>query len=103
MWKLTVVAEAKPLIVLVVARTCLRSIIVVSSAPTATVYAIDTSSNNIVNDAAASAVFVTAMLVTTVVVDAGTVYRVVLDVAAAPRKSAFDTVAISYYFLLVVI
>jgi hypothetical protein len=28
------------------------------------------------------------------------VYRVVLDVAAAPRKSALVAVAISYYFLL---
>jgi hypothetical protein len=43
------------------------------------------------------------MLVITVVVDAGTVYRVVLDVAAAVLASAFDTVAISYYFLLVVV
>jgi hypothetical protein len=103
MWKLTVVAEAKPLIVLVVARTCLRSIIVVSNPPTVTVVPIDTSSNNKVNVASLVTVLVTAMLVTTVVVDAGTVYRVVLDVAAAPRKSVFDTVAISYYFLLVVI
>jgi hypothetical protein len=37
------------------------------------------------------------MLVITVVVDEGTVYRVALDVAADVRTSAFVTVAISYY------
>jgi hypothetical protein len=41
------------------------------------------------------------MLVTTVVVDAGTVYRVVLDVAAAPLASTLVVVAISYYLLIV--
>jgi hypothetical protein len=39
-----------------------------------------------------------AMLVTTVVVDAGTVYRVVpVDVVAAPLKRALVVVAIIYY------
>jgi hypothetical protein len=37
------------------------------------------------------------MFVITVVVDAGTVYSVVLDVAAAPLKRALVVVAISYY------
>jgi hypothetical protein len=55
----------------------------------------------IVNVAAVAAELVTTMLVTTVVVDAGTVYRVVLDVAAAVLASALLNVAISYYFLLV--
>jgi hypothetical protein len=50
-----------------------------------------------------AAVLVTTMLVTTVVVDAGTVYRVVLDVAAAALARALLTVAISYYFLLVIL
>jgi len=100
MWKLIVVAEANPLIVFVVASTCFISIIVESYAPTVTVVAIDTSSSSKLNVPAEPAVLVTTMLVTTVVVDAGTVYRVVLDVAAAPLKSALDVVAISYYFLL---
>jgi hypothetical protein len=43
------------------------------------------------------------MLVTTAVVAEGVVYRVVLDVDAAPRKSAFDTVAISYYLSLLLV
>jgi hypothetical protein len=97
MWKLTVVADAKPLIVFVVARTCFKSIIVESYAPTVTVVAIDTSSSSKVNVADVAAVLVTTILVTTVVVDAGTVYKVALDVAAAPRNRALDVVAISYY------
>jgi hypothetical protein len=55
------------------------------------------SSSKIVNVAAVAAPLATAMLVTTVVVAEGVVYRVVLDVAAAPRKSTFEVVAISYY------
>ena len=48
--------------------------------------------------AADVAVFVTAIFVTTVVVDEfGTVYRVVLLVAAAVLASALLVVAISYY------
>jgi hypothetical protein len=43
------------------------------------------------------------MLVITVVVDDGTVYRVVLDVAAAVRTRAFVVVAISYYLSLLVV
>jgi hypothetical protein len=50
-----------------------------------------------------AAVLVTTMLVTTVVVDEGTVYRVALDVAAAVLARALLTVAISYYFLLVIL
>jgi hypothetical protein len=41
------------------------------------------------------------MLVIIVVVADGTVYKVALDVAAAPRKSAFEVVAISYYLSVV--
>jgi hypothetical protein len=48
------------------------------------------------------AVFVTAIFVTTVVVDEfGTVYSVVLDVDAAVLASALLVVAISYYLLFV--
>jgi len=50
-----------------------------------------------VNVPAELEVFVTPILVTTVVVDAGTVYSVVLDVAAAVLASALVVVAISYY------
>jgi IMP cyclohydrolase len=100
MWKLTVVADARPLIVFAVASTCFKSMTVESRAPTVTVVPIDTSSRSNVNVAAVDAVLVTTMLLTTVVVDDGTVYRVVLDVAAAPRKRALVAVAISYYFLL---
>jgi hypothetical protein len=56
-----------------------------------------TSSSNRVNVAEDDAVLATAILVTTVVVAEGVVYRVVLDVAAAPRKSTLEVVAISYY------
>jgi hypothetical protein len=48
-------------------------------------------------------VFVTAMLVTTVVVDDGTVYRVVEDVAAAVLARATVVVAISYYLSLIIL
>ncbi len=94
MWKLTVVADANPLIVFAVASTCFKSMTVESRAPTVTVVPIDTSSRSNVNVAAVDAVLVTTMLLTTVVVDDGTVYSVVLDVAAAPRNSAFVSVGI---------
>jgi hypothetical protein len=55
------------------------------------------SSSNRVNVAADAALLHTAMFVITVVVEDGTVYRVVLDVAAAPLKRALVVVAISYY------
>jgi len=85
MWKLTVIAEASPAIIFVAARTCLSDILIESFAAIATVVAIATPSKVRVNVAADAAVFVITISVTTVVVDAGTVYRVVLDVAAAPR------------------
>jgi|LakMenEpi03Aug12_release.lakeMendotaPanAssembly.Ray.scaffolds.fasta_scaffold881989_2 hypothetical protein len=53
-----------------------------------------------VNVAEVAAVFVTAIFVTTVVVDEfGTVYSVVLLVAAAVLASAFDVTAMSYCIL----
>jgi hypothetical protein len=45
-------------------------------------------------------VLVITISVTTVVVDAGTVYSVVLDVDAAPLKRILLVVAISYYLPL---
>ena len=56
-----------------------------------------TASKVIVNVAAVAAELVTTMLVITAVVDAGTVYRVALDVAAAVLARALVVVAISYY------
>lgn len=100
MWKLTVVAEASPVIVFVVARTCLREMLIESFAETGTAVAIDTPSSAKVKVAPEAAVLTTSISVTTVVVDAGTVYSVVLDVDAAPLKRTLVTVAISYYFLL---
>jgi hypothetical protein len=49
---------------------------------------------NVEDDAA---VLATTMFVTTVVVAEGTVYKVVLDVAAAVRASTLVVVAINYY------
>ena len=51
----------------------------------------------IVNVPADADVLATTMSVTTVVVADGTVYRVVLDVAAAVRARVFEIVASSYY------
>ena len=67
------VADAPPLIVCVVANTCLSGITVESYAPTVTVVAIDTSLSAIVKVPDVPAVLVTTMSVTTVVVDDGTV------------------------------
>jgi hypothetical protein len=75
----------------------LRSNIAVELAAIAASLNKSTESNVIVKVAAVDAELVTTMLVTTVVVDAGTVYRVVLDVAAAVLASALVVVAISYY------
>jgi hypothetical protein len=97
MWKLILVAEAPPLIVLPVAKTCFIGISVESVAATVTVVAIDTSSKAIVKVPEDPAVLTTIISVTTVVVEEGTVYSVVVVVVvAAPRKSAFEVVAISY-------
>jgi len=102
MWKLTVVADAPPAIIFGVAfagMTCLRSMMTVSFAAIETVVAIATPSMASVYVAPDAAVFVTMMLVTTVVVlVVGTVYKVVaVFVVAAPRKRTFEVVAISYY------
>jgi hypothetical protein len=97
MWKLTEVAEASPVIVCVVASTCFRSIYTVVFAAIAVVVCNATALSASVNVAAVPAVFVTAIFETTVVVDEGTVYSVVLDVAAAVLASTFVNVAISYY------
>ncbi len=61
------------------------------------------SSNKIVNVPAVDVPFATTMFVTTAVVEDGTVYSVVLDVAAAPLKRAFVNVAVSYYLRVLVV
>jgi hypothetical protein len=96
MWKLTVTADAKPAIILVVARTCLRSKnadeFAARDAPEITA----TPSSVIVKVAADAAVLATTMLVTTAVVSDGTVYSVADDVAAAVLARALVVVAICY-------
>jgi hypothetical protein len=87
--------------VFVVASTCFKSNIAVELAAIAVVVNKDVPFKPIVKVAADAAVLVTTMLVTTVVVDAGTVYSVALDVANALRASALLTVAISYYLQLI--
>ena len=97
MWKLTVVAEARPAITCVAASTCFRSIYTVEFAAIAVVVCNATALSVSVNVCADADVFVTAIFETTVVVAAGTVYSVVLDVAAAVLARTFVNVAISYY------
>jgi hypothetical protein len=101
MWNLTVVADARPAIIFVVATTCFKSNAAVELAAIAASLNRSTESSVIVNVAAVAAELVTTILVTTAVVDDGTVYRVVLDVAAAVRASAFVSVAIIYYLSVV--
>jgi hypothetical protein len=105
MWIDTAVVDAKPVITLGVPealRTCLRS------KPTSELAGIDTAgttttpSRAIVDVAADVAALANTILVTTVTVDVvGTVYSVVLDVAAAVRDSALDVTAIVYCILSV--
>jgi hypothetical protein len=95
MWKLIEVAEAPPLIVFPAARTCLMSSTDESFAPTVTVVAKLTSFRDIVKDPVDPEVFVTTMLVTTAMVLAGTVYKVVdVVVVAAPRNKTLGVVGI---------
>jgi len=101
MWKLIDVADAPPVMVLVVASTCFRSIYTVEFAAIAAVVCNAVLAPAVpipsVNVPAVPAVLVTAILVTTVVVDDGTVYStVVVVVVAAPRNSALVNVGIDY-------
>ena len=101
MWIDTAVVDAKPVITLGVALagiTCLRS------KPTSELAGIDTAGTTAIPSIAIVAVdaevaaLANTMLDTTVIVDVlGTVYRVVLDVAAAVLARAWVNVAISYY------
>jgi hypothetical protein len=89
------VAEAPPLIVVPAAKTCLISNTVESLADTLTVVAKFTLSKAIVYVPADPAVLVTTMLVTTAMVLAGTVYKVVdVVVVAAPRNKTLGVVGI---------
>ena len=62
-----------------------------------TVVAIDIPASDNVKVPAEPAVLAITMFVTIAVVADGTVYSVAEDVAKAPRASALDVVAISYY------
>ena len=96
-------ADADPEIILGVAFagiTCLQSMYTVEFAATDDPDCKATESISTLKVADDVAVFVTAIFVTTVVVDEfGTVYRVVLLVAAAVLASAFDVTAMSYCIL----
>ena len=98
-WNETVVADAPPVMVLVAAKGCLRSMNVVELAAIATVVARAVFAPAVpiarVKVPAVEVVFATAMLVTIQVVEAGTVPRtVVVVVVAAPRKKVVGVVAI---------
>lgn len=85
------------MIVSVAASTCFKSTKIVELASIDVPVSRSTSSSRIVAVTADVVVLVIPMLVTIVVVADGTVYSVVLDVAADVRASTLDVVAISYY------
>jgi hypothetical protein len=92
---LTVAADAPPVSVCVVARTCLISSDVIEKPLIATVGAITTPFREKVNVAGLDVVLVTTIFVITVDVEAGTVYKVVFVlVVAAPLKRTFAVLAI---------
>jgi hypothetical protein len=95
---LTVIADAKPVITFVVPTTCFKSITTVELAPSAFVLKISTPSITRVKVAAEDAELVIAILVIIAVVEAGTVYKVALEVANAPRANAVGVFGI--YVLL---
>ena len=97
MWKLIDVADARPVIVFVVVRTCLTSNIAVELAAIAVVVKRDIPSSASVNVPADDAVLVTTIFETTAVVLAGTVYSVADVNEAAVRAIVLVVVAISYY------
>ena len=104
MWKSTDVDDALPAMISVAGTTCFKS------KKADVLAAIDTLPSKsmllIVIDAvtAEPVGLQMTMFVTTAVVAPGVVYRVVPgDVVAAPLKSVFDVVAISYYLRLIVV
>jgi hypothetical protein len=97
MWKFTVVAVAKPVMVLVAFKTCFRSNDAIEFAATETAGRSTVPFRATVTFAAVPAVLVMMMLVTTAEVAAGVVYRVALEVAAAVLDRTFVVVAINYY------
>ena len=101
MWIDTAVVDAKPVITLGVA---LAGITCFISKPTTELAGIDTAGTTatpsiaiVAVDAEVAALANTMFDTTVIVVVVGTVYRVVLDVGAALRASAWVNVAISYY------
>jgi hypothetical protein len=97
MWKSTAVVDALPAIICVAGTTCFKSKKAVELAAIGMLP--KKSMLLIVIDAVAAAAdgLQITMFVTTAVVPAGAVYRVVLVTAAAPRNRALVVVAISYY------
>jgi len=99
MWRSTAVVDALPAIISPSGTTCFKSKKAVVLA------AIDTLPNkstlSIVIDAVTAAVvgFAITIFVTTAVLPAGVVYRVVDVVAAAVRARTFEITAISYCIL----
>jgi hypothetical protein len=103
MWKLTDVADAKPAIIFVVARTCFKSKYALELAASEDAACNTTPSSVMVNVCADAEVFVTTIFEITAVVDDGTVYSVVDEVAAAVLARALVNVAMYFLpFLLVV-
>jgi hypothetical protein len=101
MWIVTAVVDANPVTVLGVA---LAGITCFMSKPTTELAGIDTAGTIVTPsiamvavEAEVAALANTMFETTVVVVVVGTVYRVVLDVAAAVRAIAWVVVAISYY------
>ena len=104
MWIDTAVVDAKPVIILGVA---LAGITCFMSKPTTELAGIDTAGTIVTPsiamvavEAEVAALANTMFDTTVIVVVVGTVYRVVLDVAAAVRAIALVVVAISYYLSL---
>jgi hypothetical protein len=90
-----VIALAPPVMVFVATNACFMSIKIVEFAAIAVVVLTEVPAKPNVKVAAVAAVLVTIMLLTTVVVDAGVVYKTVaVLVVAAPRNNGFATVAI---------
>jgi hypothetical protein len=97
MCKFTEVAEAPPVIVLVATKTCFRSINEDELAATLTAVASAVPLSAKVNVWADAEVLVATMFVTTVVVEEGTVYKVVaVFVVAAPLNNTLVVVGILY-------
>lgn len=97
MWNVADVLEAKPVIVLLAANTCFKSNPNTVFAAILTAGTSDTPSSATVAVIDAVVGLATTIFVITALLPAGTVYRVVLVVAAAVRARALVDVAIITY------